>query len=101
MLAKAQKINKGTKAEQKKKDANPKKWIIIIYYTKYIYIMLLNADSEYSHLFKIIMLGDSGVGKTNILSRFTRNEFNLDTKPTIGIEFSVKNIALADKIVKM
>ena len=63
--------------------------------------MLLNADSEYSHLFKIIMLGDSGVGKTNILSRFTRNEFNLDTKPTIGIEFSVKNIALSDKIVKM
>ena len=30
--------------------------------------------------------GDSGVGKSNLLSRFTKNEFNLDSKSTIGVE---------------
>jgi GTPase SAR1 family protein len=47
------------------------------------------------------MLGDSGVGKTNILSRFAKNEFSFETKPTIGVEFSVKNLLINDKIVKM
>ena len=32
------------------------------------------------------MIGDSGVGKSNLLSRFTRNEFNLESKSTIGVE---------------
>lgn len=31
--------------------------------------------------------GDSGVGKTNLLQRFSKNEFNADSKPTIGVEF--------------
>lgn len=40
----------------------------------------------------IIWKGELGVGKSNILSRLTRNEFNLETKPTIAIEFA-KRIA--------
>lgn len=60
-----------------------------------------NDDSEYDYLFKMIMLGDSGVGKSNILSRFTKNEFSFDSKPTIGVEFSVKNIVVEDKNIKM
>ena len=31
--------------------------------------------------------GDSGVGKSNLLSRFARNEFNIESKITIGVEF--------------
>ena len=46
-----------------------------------------NEDS-YDLLFKVCLIGDSNVGKSNILSRFTRNEFNLESKPTIGVEFA-------------
>ncbi len=43
-----------------------------------------DTEKEYDYLFKIILIGDSGVGKTNILSRFIDNQFNLESKPTIG-----------------
>ncbi|CAD8192327.1 unnamed protein product [Paramecium pentaurelia] len=57
-------------------------------------------DNEYDFLFKIILIGDSGVGKTNILQRFLKNEFILDSKPTIGVEFSTKTINVQNKTVK-
>jgi len=40
------------------------------------------------------------VGKSNLLSRFTRNEFNLDSKSTIGVEFATKSIQVDDKTIK-
>jgi small GTP-binding protein len=40
----------------------------------------------------VVLIGDSGVGKSNLLSRFTRNEFNLESKSTIGVEFATKSI---------
>lgn len=50
---------------------------------------------------KIILAGDSGVGKTNILAKFTRDYFSEDTKPTIGVEFATKNIIVnKNKLVK-
>ena len=42
------------------------------------------TDDEYDYLFKIVLVGDSGVGKSNLLARFARNEFNLDSRSTIG-----------------
>lgn len=54
--------------------------------------MAHRADQEYDYLFKIVLIGDSGVGKSNILSRFTRNEFSLDSKSTIGVEFATKTL---------
>ncbi len=45
-------------------------------------------------------IGDSGVGKSNLLSRFTRNEFNLESKSTIGVEFATRTIQTEDKTVK-
>jgi hypothetical protein len=45
-------------------------------------------------------IGDSGVGKSNLLSRFTRNEFNLESKSTIGVEFATRTIQTEGKIVK-
>ena len=35
------------------------------------------TQEKYDYLFKVVVIGDSGVGKSNLLSRFTRNEFNL------------------------
>lgn len=43
-------------------------------------------------LFSVVLIGDSGVGKSNLLSRFTRNEFNVSSKSTIGVEFATKSI---------
>ena len=57
-------------------------------------------DEEYDYLFKVVLIGDSGVGKSNLLSRFTRNEFNLESKSTIGVEFATKSIQVDAKTVK-
>lgn len=57
-------------------------------------------DNEYDYLFKIVLIGDSGVGKSNLLSRFTRNEFNLESKSTIGVEFATKSITVNNKKLK-
>jgi len=55
---------------------------------------------EYDYLFKVVLIGDSGVGKSNLLSRFTRNEFNLESKSTIGVEFATKSIKTDGKTIK-
>ena len=44
--------------------------------------------------FKVIMIGDLAVGKTSILNRFIKNEFNNSYTSTIGVEFSAKNIII-------
>jgi len=60
----------------------------------------MSKDDEYDFLFKIVLIGDSGVGKSNLLSRFTRNEFNLESKSTIGVEFATRSIKCDAKTVK-
>ncbi|RRT46370.1 hypothetical protein B296_00053577 [Ensete ventricosum] len=57
-------------------------------------------DDDYDYLFKLVLIGDSGVGKCNLLSRFTRNEFNLESKSTIGVEFATRSITVDGKILK-
>jgi small GTP-binding protein len=56
------------------------------------------ADQDLS--LKIVMIGDSGVGKTNLLARFTRDQFNSDSKSTIGVEFATKTLEIEGKTVK-
>ncbi|CAI9756455.1 unnamed protein product [Fraxinus pennsylvanica] len=58
------------------------------------------ADEDYDYLFKVVLIGDSGVGKSNLLSRFTRNEFSQQSKSTIGVEFATRSIQVEDKVVK-
>jgi len=58
------------------------------------------SESNYDYLFKVVLIGDSGVGKSNLLSRFTRNEFNIDSKSTIGVEFATRSVKVDDKVVK-
>ncbi|GAB5367115.1 hypothetical protein AAMO2058_001201500 [Amorphochlora amoebiformis] len=60
----------------------------------------MSSEDAYDFLFKVVLIGDSGVGKSNLLSRFTRNEFNLESKSTIGVEFATKSIKADDKIIK-
>ncbi|KAH7685129.1 Small GTPase superfamily ARF/SAR type protein [Dioscorea alata] len=58
------------------------------------------ADEEYDYLFKVVLIGDSGVGKSNLLSRFTRNEFCLESKSTIGVEFATRTLQVEGRTVK-
>ena len=47
----------------------------------------------------VVLIGDSGVGKSNLLSRFTRNEFNLESKSTIGVEFATRSIQVSNYLI--
>ena len=59
-------------------------------------------DSEnYEQLYKIIIIGDSGVGKSNILGRYLRHEFREDTKSTVGVEFGSKKMVLDNISIKL
>ncbi|KAL0443807.1 UNVERIFIED_CONTAM: Ras-related protein YPT3 [Sesamum latifolium] len=58
------------------------------------------AEDEYDYLFKLVLIGDSGVGKSNLLSRFTKNEFNLESKSTIGVEFATRSLTIDGKVIK-
>ena len=51
-----------------------------------------DENTNYELLYKIIIIGDAAVGKSNILTRFTRNEFSENTKSTVGVELGVKFI---------
>ena len=41
-------------------------------------------------MYKIVLIGESGVGKSNLITRFTKDEFNIESKATIGVEFATK-----------
>jgi len=62
--------------------------------------MAYKADDDYDYLFKVVLIGDSGLGKSNLLSRFTRNEFSLESKSTIGVEFATRSIIVDGKTIK-
>lgn len=59
-----------------------------------------NAEISADLASVVVLIGDSGVGKSNLLSRFTRNEFNLDSKSTIGVEFATRSIQVDSKTIK-
>ncbi|XP_020104017.1 ras-related protein Rab11D-like [Ananas comosus] len=52
------------------------------------------------YVFKVVLIGDSAVGKSQILARFARNEFSLDSKATIGVEFQTRTLQIQQKRIK-
>ncbi|XP_010247443.1 PREDICTED: ras-related protein RABA4d-like [Nelumbo nucifera] len=52
------------------------------------------------YVFKLVVIGDSAVGKTQLLSRFSKNEFSADCRSTVGVEFQTKSILIDKKLVK-
>jgi len=60
----------------------------------------MSGGEEYDYLFKVVLIGDSGVGKSNLLTRFTRDEFKQDSKSTIGVEFATQTIQVDRKNIK-
>eukprot|EP00095_Tigriopus_kingsejongensis_P009942 snap_masked-scaffold981_size73921-processed-gene-0.3 protein:Tk09942 transcript:snap_masked-scaffold981_size73921-processed-gene-0.3-mRNA-1 annotation:"ras-related protein rab-10" len=59
------------------------------------------AKKSYDLLFKLLLIGDSGVGKTCILFRFSDDAFNNTFISTIGIDFKIKTIELRGKKIKL
>ncbi|KAK9082711.1 hypothetical protein Scep_029182 [Stephania cephalantha] len=51
-----------------------------------------SSESEEEYLFKVVVIGDSAVGKSNLLSRYARGEFNPQSKATIGVEFQTQSV---------
>ncbi|XP_047318621.1 ras-related protein RABA5a-like [Impatiens glandulifera] len=62
--------------------------------------MAEDDPTEGDYLFKIVLLGDSAVGKSNLLARFARNEFYPNSKSTIGVEFQTQKLEIEGKMVK-
>ncbi len=52
-------------------------------------------------LLKVVLVGDSGVGKTNLMSRFIKAEFLAESKTTIGVEFANREVTVRGQRVKV
>jgi Ras-related protein Rab-10 len=59
------------------------------------------ANKNYDLLFKLLLIGDSGVGKTCLLFRFSDDAFSTTFISTIGIDFKIKTIELGGKKIKL
>lgn len=59
-----------------------------------------SAGEDFNHLFKILLIGNSGVGKSSLLLRFTAGKFD-ELSPTIGVDFKVKHILFRGKRIKL
>lgn len=63
--------------------------------------MIKETNEKFDYLFKIVIIGDSSVGKSNIISRLVKNEFSQSTKPTIGVDFATKTFKFDKSLVKI
>ncbi|KAL3315730.1 Ras- protein Rab-11B [Cichlidogyrus casuarinus] len=65
--------------------------------------IITSSKVRYSYYFAslVVMVGDSGVGKSNILSRFTTNQFKMESSSTIGVEFATRSMQLGDSKIKI
>ncbi|XP_050386066.1 ras-related protein RGP1 [Argentina anserina] len=57
-------------------------------------------NQKIDYVFKVVLIGDSAVGKSQLLARFARNEFSLESKATIGVEFQTKTLLIDHKTIK-
>lgn len=58
-------------------------------------------QKEYDYIFKILLIGNSAVGKSSLLMRFADDIFTDNFLPTIGVDFKIRTIETAGSIVKL
>ena len=78
--------------------------IKVLIKNKIISMAEAGADSKIAkknYIFKVIILGDQGVGKTSVLQTFVRGNFNQVYKPTIGADFHTKKLVLDEKHITL
>ena len=62
---------------------------------------MATLSGHYDHIFKILLIGDAGVGKSSILLRFTDDAFEEHLASTIGVDFKVKTVTIGGSTVKL
>ena len=78
-------------------------WSFVIYY---VLLVLWKLDQLmfikccHKCVSTVVLIGDSGVGKSNLFSQFTRNEFNLESESTVAVEFAERSIQVDGKTIK-
>ena len=60
-----------------------------------------NKPTNYQYIFKLILIGNSGVGKSCILQRYMKHTFEEQYKCTIGVDFLMKTVTINNKTVKL
>nr|GEW06555.1 Ras-related protein RABC1 [Tanacetum cinerariifolium] len=60
-----------------------------------------SSDTDFDYLFKMLLIGDSGVGKSSLLLSFTSHNAIEDLSPTIGVDFKVKYVTVEGKKLKL
>ena len=62
---------------------------------------IVSKDIKEDYKLKLVVVGDSGVGKTNLIKRFANNSFNSNSKATVGVEFLSKTFKINNQIFKI
>ena len=57
-------------------------------------------EDNYEMMFKVVLVGDSFVGKTNIMNKYLKDEFHEDSKATVGVEFGSKQFTIEGHSIK-
>jgi Ras-related protein Rab-1A len=60
----------------------------------------LKENKEYDFLFKILLIGESGIGKSSLMLRFADNTFSESYISTIGVDFKIRTIEVDGKVIK-
>lgn len=58
-------------------------------------------DRQKKRSYKVILLGDSGVGKTSLIDQYKKNKFSSSSKATIGADFCTKEVFLEGQIISL
>ena len=74
--------------------------VISIIFLLCIFSFVASDVNKVDYVFKTVLIGDSAVGKSQLLARFARNEFSMDSKSTIGVEFQTRTLDIDHKTVK-
>jgi Ras-related protein Rab-11A len=56
-------------------------------------------EKKYDFLFKVVMIGDHGVGKTQLIVRYTKDDFDMHSKTTLGVEFTTHSATIESKSI--
>ncbi len=61
----------------------------------------MNYEAEYNYLFRFLILGDAGAGKSCLLLRFADHTYTECYISTIGVDFKIRTVEMDNRIIKM